>query len=43
MLLEFYFPLGFGCDCYLGEKRDLEANNAFNSWVEVDLRNYPDQ
>jgi hypothetical protein len=43
MLLEFYFPLGFGCDCYLAEKRDLEANNAFNSWVEVDLRNYPDQ
>ena len=42
--IDFSKPfLWFDDDCYLAEKRDLEANNAFNSWVEVDLRNYPDQ
>ena len=41
--IDFSKPfLWFDDDCYLAEKRDLEANNAFNSWVEVDLRNYPD-
>ena len=42
--IDFSKPfLWFDDDCYLGERRDLEKNNAFNSWVEVDLRNYPDQ
>jgi hypothetical protein len=42
--IDFSKPfLWFDDDCYLAEKRDLEANNAFNSWVEVDLRNYPNQ
>jgi hypothetical protein len=42
--IDFSKPfLWFDDDCYLAEKRDLEANNAFNSWIEVDLRNYPDQ
>ena len=42
--IDFTKPfLWFDDDCYLGERRDLEKNNAFNSWVEVDLRNYPDQ
>jgi hypothetical protein len=42
--IDFSKPfLWFDDDCYLGERRDLKKNNAFNSWVEVDLRNYPDQ
>lgn len=42
--IDFTKPfLWFDDDCYLGERQDLEKNNAFNSWVEVDLRNYPDQ
>ena len=42
--IDFSKPfLWFDDDCYLGERQDLEKNNAFNSWVEVDLRNYPDQ
>ena len=42
--IDFSKPfLWFDDDCYLGERRDLEKNNAFNSWVEVDLRNYLDQ
>ena len=42
--IDFSKPfLWFDDDCYLAEKRDLEANNAHSSWIEVDLRNYPDQ
>lgn len=42
--IDFSKPfLWFDDECYLGERQDLEKNNAFNSWVEVDLRNYPDQ
>jgi hypothetical protein len=42
--IDFSKPfLWFDDDCYLSERRDLEKNNAFNSWIEVDLRNYPDQ
>jgi hypothetical protein len=42
--IDFSKPfLWFDDDCYQRERRDLKKNNAFNSWVEVDLRNYPDQ
>lgn len=35
--------LWFDDDCYSGERIDLQNNNAFNSWIEVDLKKYPDQ
>ena len=42
--IDFRKPfLWFDDDCYLTERQDLEKNNAYSSWVEVDLRNYPDQ
>lgn len=30
-------------DCYFEERKVLMENNALNSWIEVDLRKYPDQ
>ena len=30
-------------DCYSGERIDLTENNAFKSWIEVELKKYPDQ
>jgi hypothetical protein len=30
-------------DCYSEERKVLMENNALNSWIEVDLRKYPDQ
>ncbi len=30
-------------DCYSEERKVLRQNNALNSWIEVDLRKYPDQ
>ena len=42
--IDFSKPfLWFDDDCYQGERRDLENNNAFDSWVEVDLSKYPNQ
>lgn len=30
-------------DCYSEERKVLMENNAIKSWIEVDLRKYPDQ
>lgn len=30
-------------DCFSEERKVLRDNNALNSWIEVDLRKYPDQ
>ncbi len=30
-------------DCYSEERKVLRQNKALNSWIEVDLRKYPDQ
>jgi hypothetical protein len=35
--------LWFDDDCYSGERIDLTENKAFKSWIEVDLKKYPDQ
>lgn len=43
-VIDFSKPfLWFDDDCYTEERRILQENNAFNSWIEVDLRKYPDQ
>ena len=42
--IDFTKPfLWFDDDCFTGEKIDLHEHNAVNSWVEIDLRNVPDQ
>lgn len=33
----------FDDDCYSEERKVLKENNALNSWIELDLRKYPDQ
>ena len=30
-------------DCFSGEKQALRQRDVFNSWIEVDLKKYPDQ
>lgn len=35
--------LWFDDDCFYGEKRDLIAKNALKNWVEVSLKNTPEQ
>ena len=35
--------LWFDDDCFTGEKIDLQEHTAINSWIEIDLRNVPDQ
>lgn len=42
--IDFNKPfLWFDDDCYSGERLVLYENNAFNSWIEIDLVKYPDQ
>lgn len=42
--IDFTKPfLWFDDDCFSGEKIDLQQNNAQDSWIEIDLRKYPDQ
>jgi hypothetical protein len=42
--IDFSKPfLWFDDDCYSGEKIDLQNNDAYNSWIEVNLAKYPDQ
>ena len=42
--IDFTKPfLWFDDDCFTGEKIDLHEHDAMNSWIEVDLRNVPDQ
>jgi hypothetical protein len=42
--IDFTKPfLWFDDDCYSEEQRVLKESNVFNSWIEVDLRKYPDQ
>ena len=35
--------LWFDDDCFTEEQRVLRQHGVFNSWIEVDLRKYPDQ
>lgn len=35
--------LWFDDDCYSGERKVLNEHNVFNSWIEVNLAQYPDQ
>jgi hypothetical protein len=35
--------LWFDDDCYSEEQRVLKDNDVYHSWIEVDLRKYPDQ
>lgn len=35
--------LWFDDDCFSGERIELNTNNVFNSWIEVNLSKYPDQ
>lgn len=35
--------LWFDDDCFSGERAALREHGVFNSWVEIDLRKYPDQ
>ncbi len=42
--IDFTKPfLWFDDDCFSGERIDLKENDAFHSWIEVDLRKRPDQ
>lgn len=42
--IDFSKPfLWFDDDCYSGERIDLQNHNTFHSWIEVDLKKYPDQ
>ncbi len=42
--IDFSQPfLWFDDDCFTGERIDLQEHNALDSWIEVDLRNVPDQ
>lgn len=42
--IDFTKPfLWFDDDCYLGEKIHLREHKAEQSWIEVDLKKYPDQ
>lgn len=42
--IDFTKPfLWFDDDCFTGEKIDLHEHNVMNSWIEIDLRNVPDQ
>lgn len=42
--IDFTHPfLWFDDDCYSGEKQNLLEHKVFNSWIEVDLKKYPDQ
>ncbi len=42
--IDFSKPfLWFDDDCFSGEKLALKQHNVFNSWIEVDLKKYPDQ
>lgn len=42
--IDFWKPfLWFDDDCYSGERIDLHSHDVFNSWIEVDLKKYPDQ
>lgn len=42
--IDFTKPfLWFDDDCFSGERIKLNEQGAFHSWIEVDLRKYPDQ
>jgi len=42
--IDFTQPfLWYDDDCFSGEKIELQNNNVFNSWIEVNLAKYPDQ
>lgn len=42
--IDFSKPfLWFDDDCFSGERIDLKAHNAMKSWIQIDLRNVPDQ
>lgn len=42
--IDFTQPfLWFDDDCFSGEQIVLREHDAFHSWIEVDLRKYPDQ
>lgn len=42
--IDFSKPfLWFDDDCFSGEKIDLQEYDTMNSWIEIDLRNVPDQ
>lgn len=42
--IDFSKPfLWFDDDCFTGEKIVLRQYDALNSWIEIDLRNVPDQ
>lgn len=43
-VIDFSKPfLWFDDDCFSGERLALNEHGVFNSWIEVDLRKYPDQ
>lgn len=35
--------LWFDDNCFLAEKLDLKENDAYNSWIEINLKQTPDQ
>lgn len=42
--IDFSQPfLWFDDDCLSGERMTLQEHDVFHSWIEVDLRKYPDQ
>ena len=42
--IDFSVPfLWYDDDCYSEEQRTLKEHGVFNSWIEVDLRKYPNQ
>ena len=42
--IDFTKPfLWFDDDCYSGERLALKENDAFNSWIEIDIAKYPNQ
>lgn len=42
--IDFTKPfLWFDDDCFSGERMKLNERGVFHSWIEVDLRKYPDQ
>ena len=42
--IDFSKPfLWFDDDCFSGEKIDLQEHGVMDSWIEIDLRNVPDQ
>lgn len=42
--IDFSKPfLWFDDDCFKGEKIDLQEHGVLESWIEIDLRNVPDQ